>query len=59
MVSVGDQGDDNVVLGNGSIQGNLIVDIQRDGSGVGITTGEVLSNSETSGSYMIQKESSN
>ena len=56
MVGVGDQGDDNVVLGNGSIQGNLIVDIQGDGSGVGITAGELLSNGETSGSYMMQEK---
>lgn len=56
MVGVGDQGDDNVVLGNGSIQGNLIVDIQGDGSGVGITTGELLSNGKTSGSYMTEEK---
>lgn len=56
MVGVGDQGDDNVVLGNGSIQGNLIVNIQGDSSGVGIAAGELLSNGETSGSYMIQEK---
>lgn len=54
VVGVGDQGDDKVVLGNGGIQSNLIVDIQGDSSGVGVTTGELLSNSKTSGSYMIQ-----
>jgi len=48
---VGDQRDDNIVLSDGSIQSDLIVNIQRDGGGVGVASSKLLGDVETSSGY--------
>lgn len=42
VVGVGDQADDQVVLGNGSIEGLFVVDVEGDGRGKVDTLGELL-----------------
>lgn len=51
---VGDQGDDNIVLGNNGIKGSLVVHIQGDGGGVVVASGKLLGNMETAGSYLTE-----
>lgn len=51
---VGDQGDDNIVLGNNGVEGSLVVHIQGDGGGVVVASGKLLGNMETAGSYLTE-----
>lgn len=56
MECVGDQADDQVVLGDGGVEGLVVSDIKRDRVGELDALGELLSSFYGSASYMISSQ---